>query len=339
MTGRAARRRRWAGLLTAAVALTLALAACSGVSNGSGRPGQAPSTGSGGTSTPAAPAVNMKMLAHPESGKYFGVEANGQPDSLGPVEKFAGTTGRKPDLIGDYVGWNTPFDSVAARSAWSYGALYYMAWEPFNVTLSSIADGASNLYIRQFALQVKAAGVPIALSFGHEMNGNWYPWGSADASPSSFVAAWRLIHAIFATAGATKVIWIWNPNVISASPVPLRPYYPGNSYVDWIGLTGYFPMTGATTFAGIFGPTMAEIRQFTALPFFIVETAVQSGPNDIACARNLVRGVTRSRDVLGLVWFEYDKAGVDWALADRPDLRKAFAKAITKLKIVDVRLA
>jgi mannan endo-1,4-beta-mannosidase len=339
MTDRAVRRRPWAGLLTVAVALTLGLAACSSGSNGSASPGRGPFTGSGGSSTPAAPAVNMEILTHPESGKYFGVETSGQPDSLGPVENFAGVTGRKPDLIGDYVGWNTPYDSVAARSAWSYGALYYMAWEPFNVTLSSIADGASNEYIRQFALQVKAAGVPIALSFGHEMNGNWYPWGSSDSTAANFVAAWRLIHAIFAAVGATRVIWIWNPNVISASPVPLRPYYPGNSYVDWIGLTGYFPMTGPTTFAGLFGPTMAEIRQFTGLPFIIVETAVQSGPDEVTCTRNLVRGVAHNRDVLGLVWFEYDKAGVDWALADRPDVRRTFARAITKLKIVDVRLA
>ncbi len=257
----------------------------------------------------------MQLLTDPTGGKYFGVEPPGAPGSLGPVRTFAALTGRKPDLIGYYVGWKTSFDAGAAKSAWAYGALYYMAWEPFGTTLASIASGASNLYISRFAQQVKAAGVPIALSFGHEMNGNWYPWGSSDATPASFVAAWRLIHAIFAAAGATNVIWIWNPNVINSAPGPLQPYYPGNSYVDWIGLTGYFPMTGETTFAQLFGPTMDEIRQFTSKPFIIVETAVETGPDEVVCAKNLVRGVKRRSDVLGLVWFEYDKLGVNWSLA------------------------
>jgi mannan endo-1,4-beta-mannosidase len=287
------------------------------------------------THTP--PPVNMSPLIDPIAGKYFGVEADGQPGAMGPIETFAEVTGRKPDLIGDYVGWGTSFDAQAAQSAWSYGALYYMAWEPFGTTLADIASGQSNQYINRFAVQVKAAGVPIAISFGHEMNGNWYPWGSQAASPASFVAAWRLIHATFAAAGATNVIWIWNPNVISASDVPLAPYYPGDAYVTWVGLTGYFPMTGPTTFGGLFGPTMTEIRQFTRKPFIIVETAVQSGPNDVTCARALVRGVTDRSDVLGLVWFEYNKAGVDWSLADRPLVRAAFDTAIAHLDIVDVR--
>jgi mannan endo-1,4-beta-mannosidase len=320
-------------------ALALALAACGGVASQTpaGSSGSPAGVARTGRSAPKSPPVNMNLLLRPKAGKYFGVEADGAARSLGSVQAFADLTGRKPDLIGNYVGWETPFDAAAARSAWSYGALYYMAWEPFDTTLADIASGRSNHYISQFAQQVKATGVPIAISFGHEMNGNWYPWGSTDATPASFVVAWRLIHAIFAAEGATQVIWIWNPNVISASDVPLAPYYPGNSYVDWIGLTGYFPESGPTTFDELFGPTMAEIRQFTSKPFIIVETAVQSGPEDLTCARNLVRGVLQRRDVLGLVWFEYNKDGVDWSLADRPAVRAAFDQALRSLSTVNLR--
>jgi mannan endo-1,4-beta-mannosidase len=290
-------------------------------------------------SAPATPPVNMAALTDPPTGKYFGVEANGPPGSLAPIQAFASLAGHKPDLIGDYVGWNTPFDAAAARSAWSYGALYYLAWEPFSTTLADIAAGRSNRYISQFARQVKAAGVPIAISFGHEMNGDWYPWGSTDASPASFVAAWRLIHAIFAADGATDVVWIWNPNVISASDVPLRPYYPGNAYVTWVGLTGYFPMSGPVTFSQLFGSTIDEIRHFTRKPFIVVETAVQTGPNDVTCTRNLVTGVLRRSDMLGLVWFEFDKGGVNWSLADRPAVRHALVRAMIGYSVINVRQA
>jgi mannan endo-1,4-beta-mannosidase len=326
----------------AVIAAILALAALTACGAGS-HPGQSGNHDSSGPSPQPAVAsprpIDMSQLITPSTGKYFGVEADGPPESLRQVRAFAALTGRQPDLIGEYVGWQEPFDATAARTDWSYGALYYMAWEPFNTTLAAIASGQSNRYISEFAQQVKAAGVPIAISFGHEMNGNWYPWGSGNATPGSFVASWRLIHAIFAAEGATNVVWIWNPNVISASDVPLVPYYPGNAYVDWIGLTGYFPMSGPVTFTSLFGPTMAEIRQFTGKPFIVVETAVQSGPEQVACTRNLVRGVSQHADVLGLVWFEYNKQGVDWSLADRPRVRKTFDKAIASLPIINVRRA
>jgi mannan endo-1,4-beta-mannosidase len=321
--------------VAAVVLATMALAACTTASQGAASGGA-----SHGKPSPKAtvttPTFSMAQILDPPSGKYFGVEASGSANSLAPVEAFAQLTGRQPDLIGQYVAWNSAFDTRAAQNAWSYGALYYMAWEPFDTTVADIAAGDSNNYITDFADQVKAAGVPVALSFGHEMNGNWYPWGTTGATPANFVAAWRLIHAIFAAAGADNVIWVWNPNVITATEVPLQPYYPGDSYVDWIGLTGYFPMSGPTTFGQLFGSTMTEIRGFTHKPFIIVETAVQSGPNETGCVRSLVSGVVHSSDVLGFVWFEYDKQGVDWSLASRPAVRDALARAVMNLSIADL---
>jgi mannan endo-1,4-beta-mannosidase len=288
-------------------------------------------------SAPSQPSFSMPILINPPAGKYFGVDPDGPADSLASVQAFARSAGRKPDLIGDYVAWGSQFDRTAALNAWEYGAIYYMAWEPFSTSVGAIASGASNGYITSFAQQVKAAAVPVAISFGHEMNGNWYPWGTTETTPADFVAAWRLIHAIFATVGAANVIWVWNPNVISADDVPLRPYYPGDSYVDWIGVTGYFPMTGAQTFSELFGPTMAEIRQFTRKPFIIAETSVQSGPAEVQCAKNLVKGVREQADVLGFIWFEFNKDGVDWQLADRPVIRSVIARGLAHLKIINVR--
>jgi mannan endo-1,4-beta-mannosidase len=328
--------RRILAVIASSAVAAVALAGC-GLANPAPAADVSSAPAGQPSSSPQPGPINMSLLRDPPSGsKYFGVEADGAPDSLGPVRAFAGLAGRAPDLIGQYVTWGASFDAQAARSAWSYGALYYLAWEPFSTTVAAIADGASNAYITRFAEDVKAAGIPVALSFGHEMNGNWYPWGTTDTTPASFVAAWRLMHALFAAAGATNVIWVWNPNVISAASEALKPYYPGDSYVDWIGLTGYFPMSGPTTFAQLFGPTMTEIRQFTSKPFIVAETAVQTGPSEVGCVRSLVSGVKHHRDVLGLVWFEYNKAGVNWSLVSRPPVRAALAAGIAKLSLVDV---
>jgi hypothetical protein len=106
--------------------------------------------------------------------------------------------------------------------------------------------------------------------------------------------------------------------------------------VDWVGLTGYFPQSGPTTFGALFGPTMTEIRQFTSKPFLIAETSVQTGPRELACARSLIRGVRRHGDVLGFVWFEFDKAGVDWRLQSRPALQSVLARDVARLPIVRI---
>jgi mannan endo-1,4-beta-mannosidase len=237
-------------------------------------------------------------------------------------------------MLGQYVAWGSAFDRAAAARTAGYGALYYMAWEPFSTTVASIAAGASDRYIWSTARAVRAFGAPVAISFGHEMNGSWYPWGTSDTTAASFVAAWRHIHDLFAAAGAKNVIWVWNPNVISPMPdVALAPYWPGGGYVNWVGITGYFATTGPHTFDGVYGPTITEIRRFTGKPVIIAETSVETGPDEVESIRNLIGGVKASSHVLGFIWFDYDKNGVDWTLGDRPVARATLASGIAGMHL------
>ena len=331
--------------LIAAAALA---SACSAATSGStpgqaGLAGQAAQAGGGSTSaaqpqasSTAAAALSAAALTNPD-GKFFGVEAQGAPDSLGPADDVAAALGRNPNLLGQYLAWGSPFDANAAANAKNYGALYYMAWEPFSQSVASIADGASDSYVTTFAKAVHAYGSPIAISFGHEMNGNWYPWGTTGATAAEFVAAWQHIHDLFAAAGATNVIWIWNPNIVNPMPdVQLSTYWPGCAYVNWLGLTGYFPTTGPDTFDGIYGPTMTEVRTFTSKPFIIAETAVETGPDQLDSVRNLIGGVEADSDVLGFVWFNFNKAGVDWTVTDRPDVRAAVASGVAGMHLASL---
>lgn len=325
----------------AAVAAMTALAGCSvirapqphaagkGYVNKSVAPEGAPAH-----SKPVRPASS---LIHPD-GKFFGIEANGAPDSISPVSAVASSVGRNPNIIGQYVAWDSSFDDRAAANALSYGALYYMAWEPFSASVRSIANGGSDAYITQFAQSVRDFGQPVALSFGHEMNGHWYPWGTSGTTAADFVAAWRHIHDLFVKAGAVNVIWIWNPNDIFPVPdVQLKPYWPGDSYVDWVGITGYFGLTGPQSFEDLYGPTITEIKQFTSKPYIIAETAVETGPNELARIQDLINGVKDNSNVLGFIWFNYSKAGVDWTLTDRAKARATFASLITGVPLVSLR--
>ena len=328
----AARVRVLAGVLLIAMA-----AGCGAISPHAQTAAPAGQGTSGRSAAPAPSSLpyDMSGLLDPAGGKFFGVEAQGSP-SLAPVATFAASIGRKPDLVGQYLAWNSSFDAQAVTAAWSYGALYYIAWEPYDTTAQAIAGGQSDAYVSRFARAVRALNLPVAISFGHEMNGNWYPWGTGQTTAAQFVAAWRHIHNLFIQAGASNVIWVWNPNVINGVPqVGLRPYWPGDSYVDWVGITGYFPSSGEETFASLYEPTMAEVKQFTTKPIIIAETSVETGPSETQAARSLVAGVKRRPGVLGFIWFDFNKAGADWQVESRPAVRAAVAAGVAGLQLID----
>jgi hypothetical protein len=258
--------------------------------------------------------------------KYFGAALDGAPASPGPVKDFATKVGKQPNMLLYYAAWGDQFDAQAVSNARTLGALPVMEWEPFEPSIADIADGVSDDYIREFATAAKALNLPVAISVAHEMNGFWYPWGTERTSPADFVRAWRHVHDVFLDVGAANVIWVWSPNVINpVSRVPLEPLYPGDSYVDWIGMVGYYTDSGASTFSTLFGPTVATVREFTRKPILILETGAEDSqrkPKDIA---DLFTGVAASSDVIGFIWFNYVKRA-DWRIDSDPSALAQFKR-------------
>lgn len=258
--------------------------------------------------------------------KYFGAALDGAPASLDPVRDFTTKVGKQPNILLYYAAWGDEFDAQAIRNARAIGALPVMEWEPFKPSIADIADGGSDDYIRKFATAVQKLNLPVAISFAHEMNGFWYPWGTEMTSPADFVRAWRHIHDLFLEVGASNVIWVWSPNVINPLPsVPLKPLYPGDSYVDWIGVIGYYTDSGASTFSTLFGPTTATVREFTTKPILILETAAEDSERKRKDIADLFSGVAASPDVIGFIWFNYVKRA-DWRIDSDPSALAQFKK-------------
>lgn len=302
-------------------AVLLSLTACTSgpadsAGSGSGSDGSSSSSG-GGDSAQQKPAFDVTPLIHPD-GKYLGVAVNGAPSSMNPVDHFADLIGKQPNIIASYSAWGDGFNVQGAKNALQSGALLYVSWEPFKPSVAKIADGSQDDYIRDFADGVREANTPVALSFGHEMNGGWYPWGTKKTKAADFVKAWRHIHDLFQERGATNVIWTWSPNVINPVPaVKLKPYWPGDAYVDWVGLVGYWTAGGAHTFSTLYGPTTRQIRGFTKKPFLITETSSETGERRRADVRGLFKGVEDDPDVLGFIWFNIAKRA-DWRIQASP---------------------
>ena len=244
--------------------------------------------------------------------RYLGVYEPGAPDSYANIDQFAQAVGRQPNLVTYYSAWLEPFKVNFAAAAAKHGAKTIVQIDARNISLTSIADGHYDDYLRSYAATVKAFSDPVILSFDHEMNGNWYSWGYTHASPADFVNAWRHIVSIFRGQGARNVTWLWTVNIIDTldDHVALPgPWWPGDSYVDLIGIDGYY-YSPATTFAPLFGPTITYLRELTRTPIIIAETGVARSANQPRKFADMITGV-RSFGLLGLMLFDQDGVNAD----------------------------
>jgi mannan endo-1,4-beta-mannosidase len=258
-------------------------------------------------------------------GSYIGLYPSGVPASYAGVTAFTAVTGVRPDVVPYYSGWQEPFKVGFARTAARAGAVPLVQMDPTDVKLAAIAAGRYDSYLIAYAEAVRAYGHPVILSFGHEMNGNWYSWSRQHTSPAVFVAAWRHIVRLFRALGAQNVTWLWTVNVINPQfgvPSP-RAWWPGSSYVTWVGIDGYY-LQSSSMFASLFGPTVAAVRGLTRAPILIAETAAAPSAGQPAKIADLFAGV-RLYGLLGFVWF--DSVHVkDWRITS-PAAIAAFRQA------------
>lgn len=246
--------------------------------------------------------------------RYLGVYEQGVPSSYAGVSAFTATTGVSPNVLMYYSPWLEPFQASFAAEAARNGARPLVQINPTNTSLASIASGQYDTYLSTYAKAVQAYGHPVILSFGHEMNGHWYSWGYSHTSSRVFVAAWRHVVTLFRQLGVTNVTWMWTVNIIDSIGGILSPgpWWPGSSYVDLVGIDGYYYQP-SWTFASLFGPTIAAVRGLTRDPIVIAETgAAVDQPAKIA---DLFAGI-HLYGLLGFVWFDASADGHDWKIAN-----------------------
>jgi hypothetical protein len=165
----------------------------------------------------------------PAAGAYLGAYVL-QDDSIDQsMRRFNELTGREHASFFKYVGYGQPFPVEWVREVVEAGAFPQIAWEP-NGGLDAVKDDA---YLRQFARQAGEAGVPVLLRFASEMNGTWTRYSG---NPSLYKEKWRLVHDVFEElAPDTAMLW----SVLALPEKPMADYYPGDGYVDWVGVNIY----------------------------------------------------------------------------------------------------
>lgn len=272
---------------------------------------------------------------------------------------FEKLVGRQQDIVLYFEAWQNGDETVefnAERAGWllNKGKIPIITWEPWDwqaadrinqneYTLRQILGGKHDNYIRRYARAVKNFGGTIFIRPMHEMNGNWYPWaGEANGNtPEEYAPTFRHIVNIFKKEGALNAHFIWSPyaDAGEGSISSYSLYYPGDDYVDVVGIDGYnshLKSFGGVwrSFEELFGSSYLEVRTFTKKPIIISEMASGEGefksPYDKAeWIINAFRIMDKKyTDIVGFVWFNENKED-NWSVESSDESLSAYNRAMT----------
>jgi len=296
-------------------------------------------------------------------GAWIGPQLTGEqpPWDMSSVSRFEELTGKGMSLLEFAAPFadcsQSPcafyhFPTYEMNVIRNYGAIPFFSWASQSIPapldlhqpafqLADITAGTYDSYIRRFAEGARAWGHPFFLRFNWEMNGDWFPWGefANGNTPGSYVAAYRHVHDIFTSVGATNATWAWCPYAdVQHRFGPLARYYPGDAYVDWTCLDGFnWAKNGVNSqpwrsFDQIFNGSYRTITRKLAprKPMLLAEFA--SGGKSHRKAEWITQMFkdlrSKYRRIRGLIWFEQIDRGVQWPIESAPKVTEAFRNGI-----------
>jgi hypothetical protein len=286
----------------------------------------------------------------PGGSPFFGVALGGYPITPARLAEAAKTIRLTPTAVLFYLQWPaTPqaqgFPQESLDSIWQQGAVPCLSWEPMYylngqehvIDYERIVKGEYDRYLEEFAKKAKLWGKPLLIRFAHEMNLDRYHWGIPDKnrygprSPEIYQSLFRYVVQYFRKRGADNVLWVFCPNSESI-PHPVRDqalwnqasnYYPGDAYVDVLGMDGYNWGTTQTvprngwqsqwrTFREISEPLYRELKALAPRkPIVVFEIASTDQGGDKRDWIKEAWGTAKAWDLKGLIWFQLQKE-IDW---------------------------
>lgn len=277
----------------------------------------------------------------------FGLATPGGPQSNVELDAAANLLGESPSIVMSYKDFSQSAPISDLNSVDARGAISLVTWEPWlwggGVTQPSFASariiaGDFDSYIRQWGQALASWGKPVYLRYAHEMNGDWYPWadGVNGNQAGDYANAFRHVHDILASTGASNVNWVWSPNVPYSGSTSLGSLYPGASYVDTVALDGYNWGTSAswsswTSPRTLFSSGLTQLRLIgPGKQIIVAETAsAEAGGSKAQWNTDLVTFLFGQSDITGFIWFDYKKE-TNWRIDSSSTSSSALAKALAK---------
>ncbi len=284
-------------------------------------------------------------------------------DEQGIIE-YEKLIGRKLASLMWYVTWDDPFPTQSCEIVRKHGAVPHITWELFwpsqdpdnarfcpqdQTGLDDVLTGNYNSYIDQFAMNAKNWGGDVFIRFLHEFNGNWYIWsgnknGRENGGPEKVKQVWRFVVDRFRALGVNNVKWVWCPHAYGydISPEPwnsLASYWPGNDYVDWLGVDAYNwypedPWGGKRLyqdFDDCFGDTYRTLMSLSKKPIMIAEMGTGEfdyrGTTKVQWISETFARMKFYPQIKMYVWFHIKKE-LDWRINSSQEVLAAFQTAM-----------
>jgi mannan endo-1,4-beta-mannosidase len=209
------------------------------------------------------------------SGQFtdFGTNAG---NSAKIFELIQQRTGCCPAILGvDYADWHDGSIAAAAPNAaalnqWRHGGLVTINVHFFNPLRTNLAvsglrdknvditplldptSPAHAVWMRELddiaigLQQLRDAGVVVLWRPFHEMNGGWFWWGAK--KPAVFIQLWRQMFDYFTIQKKlNNLLWVYAANTGGRT----ADYYPGDGYVDLVGVDAYTDFVDAQHIQGV----------------------------------------------------------------------------------------
>ncbi len=276
------------------------------------------------SSTSAAPSVAVHATSTPPQtpapkllwGAYVG-------DEVADLPQFEAQVGKSVDMRAFFVGFGDDFPLAIATSLKPEGKTLVLFWEPYQ-GYSDILSGGEDAYMTSFAATAASYGGPVIMVPFEEMNGNWYPWAG---NPQTFVATYRYVHGFFRSAPNVKFGWAINSDSVPGTPAnAFSLYYPGDSFVDYVGVDGFNFDDPWQSFSDVFAPALTALSGYDK-PIIIFSLASAQGPAKAAWITDAFTvQIPKYPRIAGWIWFNVDKEK-DWRVWSDPASLSAF-KAI-----------
>lgn len=308
-------------------------------------------------SPPPTPTPELIPPSEPssEAQVYFGLFTY---RSMDEIEELIG---KKPSILQFGIAWEEEYNGFPTEdmeNARSNGAIPEITWSPSGFStdpdaetwnqpkfqLRKIIRGDFDEYIRQFARDAKEWGHPFFLRFAHEMNGDWYPWSETvnGNSRGEYIQMWRHVHDVFEEECPNCATWVWAPDAGGQSytpPVDFTELYPGDEYVDWVGLSAYnvevarYPEEPWEEFEDSVEPSYEKLQTIAPeKPIFISETGVvEEGGNKAQWIQNVLPALkTKFPKIKTYSYFDiYREDFPDTQIDTSDESREAFREMVS----------
>lgn len=199
-----------------------------------------------------------------------------------------------------------------------------MCWEAHGVSFADIVNGAWDDRIREYVTAAATYPGNVVLRPFHESNGQWYDWAPDSGrgfvtGPEQWVQAWQHVVSVARSSGATNVTFFWCMNAVDVGGVSMEELWPGEEFVDVVGLDGY-NRGGPATFTGVLADGYERVTRLDR------EHDVWVGETGVATRNSRHRAFYRSAytakafpRMTTVCWFDTSSDGEDWSLSVHPE--------------------